>query len=293
MQDHHSISNAYLSATIKADGAELCSLLDASGEEMLWQAEPVWPRHAPVLFPIVGRLKDDTLRHAGKTYRLTQHGFARDRSFAWLSRSSTACRLVLRDDAETRALYPFAFRLEVGFTLDDDALEISFTVTNPGREILPASVGAHPAFRWPLTEGIPKATHVLEFDAPEPAPIRRLDGGLLKPAAVASPIHGQVLALDPALFAADAIILDQLASQSVRYTAPGAEAIEVSWEGFRDLGIWSRATAPDACADFLCIEPWYGTASPMDFDGEFRDKPGLMLIPPGDRRVLTVRVRLC
>jgi galactose mutarotase-like enzyme len=287
MQDTHLIQSGYLTATIKADGAELCSLCDATGEDMLWQALPVWPRHAPVLFPIVGRLKDDELRHNGRTYRLTQHGFARDHRFAWLNRTATSCRLVLHDDAATRAVYPFAFRFEVAFALEDDALINTFTVINTGRETLPASVGAHPGFRWPVREEIDKTAHVLEFDQPEPAPIRRLTGGLLG-APEPTPIEGATLALDPALFEADAIILDQLASSSVRFTAPGAEAIEVAWEGFRELGIWMRPGG-----DFLCIEPWYGTASPVDFDGEFHDKPGLMLIPPGDRRVLAMRVRLC
>jgi galactose mutarotase-like enzyme len=288
MMDHHTLSNGTLSATVKADGAELCSLRDASGEEMLWQAEPIWPRHAPVLFPIVGRLKDDTLRHEGKTYRLTQHGFARDRRFAWLNRSATSCRLVLHEDIETRAIYPFAFRLEIAFTLDDDVLETTFTVTNPGRSVLPASLGAHPGFAWPLVQGMDKAAHVLEFARPETAPVRRLEGGLLKPAPEATPVVGQTLTLDPALFEADAVIFPELASDSLRYTAPGAPVVEVAWQGFRELGIWSRAGG-----DFLCIEPWHGMASPSGFDGEFCDKPGLMLIPPGERRTLWMRIRLC
>jgi len=288
MLDRHTLSNGTLSATVKADGAELCSLRDAAGEEMLWQAGPAWPRHAPVLFPIVGRLKDDTLRHEGRSYRLTQHGFARDRGFAWLNRSPTACRLVLHEDAGTRAMYPFAFRLEIAFRLDDDALEQTFTVTNPGRSPLPASLGAHPGFIWPLADGVGKAAHVLEFAAPEPAPVRRLIGGLLSREAVATPIAGRTLALEPALFAADALILCQTASTSVRYTAPGAPAVEVAWEGFRDLGVWSREGG-----DFICIEPSFGTASPVDFDGEFRDKPGVMLIAPGEHRTLSLRIRLC
>jgi galactose mutarotase-like enzyme len=287
MQDRHVIQNGYLTAAIKADGAELCSLCDATGEEMLWQALPVWPRHAPVLFPIVGRLKDDTLRHNGRTYHLGQHGFARDHRFAWLNRTASSCRLVLHDDGTTRAIYPFAFRFEVAFTLEDDALVNTFTVINPGREVLPASVGTHPGFRWPLREGIEQTAHVLEFEQPEPAPIRRLEGGLLG-APQPTLIRGATLALDPALFAADAIILDQPASSSVRFTAPGAEAIEVAWEGFSELGIWMRPGG-----EFLCIEPWHGTHSPVGFDGAFRDKPGLLLIPPGERRVLTMRVRLC
>jgi galactose mutarotase-like enzyme len=288
MLDRHTMSNGTLSATVKADGAELCSLRDAAGVEMLWQAGPAWPRHAPVLFPIVGRLKGDTLRHAGKTYRMTQHGFARDKRFAWLSRGTTTCRLVLHEDAETRAAYPFAFRLEITYALDDDCLEQSFTVTNPGREVLPASVGAHPALVWPLAERADKAAHVLEFAEPEPEAVARLTDGLLRLDPEPTPIVGRTLALDPALFAADAVILPAPVSRSVRYAAPGAPAIEVAWDGFRQLGIWSRAGG-----DFLCIEPWHGTASPVDFDGGFRDKPGLMLIAPGERRTLALRIRLC
>lgn len=293
MMDRHALSNGYLSVVVKADGAELCSLRDAAGTEMLWQADPLWPRHAPVLFPIVGRLKDDRLLHRGKSYRLTQHGFARDHRFAWLTRTATHCRLVLHDDGRTRAMYPFGFRLEVAFTLDDDALEQSFAVVNTGRDVLPASVGAHPGFAWPLTAGADKRAHLLEFEQPEPAPIRRLIGGLLDPTPQPSPVQGRALALSAALFAADALILDRPTSRSVRYTAPGAEVIEVSWEGFSQLGVWSRMTGPDTCGDFLCIEPWHGTASPADFEGEFLDKPGLLVIPPGERRVLTMRIRLC
>jgi galactose mutarotase-like enzyme len=282
------MSNGTLSAEVKADGAELCSLRDGGGAEVLWQAGPVWPRHAPVLFPIVGRLRDDTLRHEGRTHRLTQHGFARDKRFAWLNRSATGCRLVLHEDAETRAAYPFAFRLEIAYALDDDAIEQRLTVTNPGRSLLPASIGAHPAFAWPLADGVDKRAHMLEFAEPETAPVRRLTDGLLRAQAEPTPIAGRTLALDPALFAADAVILPDPVSRSVRYTAPGAPAIEVAWDGFRQLGLWSRVDG-----DFLCIEPWHGTASPADFDCEFLDKPGLMLIPPGEHRTLSIRIRLC
>jgi len=288
MKDRHVLENGYLSATIKAEGAELCSLRDAEDEELLWGAEPVWPRHSPVLFPIVGRLKGDTLRHRGHDYRMTQHGFARDRRFAWLQRTATTCRLALHDDPETRAHYPFAFRFEIAYALSDDALEITYTIGNPGRETLPASAGAHPAFRWPLADEVEKQAHLLEFEAAEPEPIRRLKDGLLTPTPHPTPIEGDTLHLDPALFAADAVILDRPASRSVRYCAPGTPTIELSWEGFSQLGIWSRQGG-----DFLCIEPWHGTASPEDFDGEFADKPGLMLIPPGEKRTLLYRIRIC
>ena len=261
---------------------------DAEDEELRWQAEPVWPRHAPVLFPIVGRLKGDVLRHRGQSYPMTQHGFARDRRFAWLQRNATTCRLALHDDGETRAHYPFAFRLEIAYALADDALDITYTGGNTGRETLPASVGAHPAFAWPLAEGVEKEAHRLEFDAPEPAPIRRLREGLLTPQPQPSPIEGRTLLLHPSLFDADAVILPEPQSRSLRYSAPGAPTIELSWDGYEQLGIWSKQGG-----DFLCIEPWRGFASPEDFDGDFTDKPGVMLVSPGDRRVLLHRIRIC
>lgn len=287
MLDRHVLSNAYLTCAVKADGAELCSLRDAVGQELLWQAGPAWPRHAPVLFPIVGRLANDTLQHRGQAYRMTQHGFARDRRFAWLDRKPAACRLVLHDDPQTHASYPFAFRLEVAFTLDDDSLVCAFTVVNPGRDVLPASVGAHPAFLWPIAGDGDKSGHAIEFDHPELAPIRRLRDGLMLEQTFASPVQGRTLALDPALFDADAIVLDRPASTSLRYSAPGSPRIEISWEGAPQLGIWSRRDG-----EFVCIEPWHGYASPAGFDGEFTDKPGLMLIPPGERRTLSYRVRV-
>ena len=290
--ERHALTNGRISVAVKADGAELCSLRDRTGTdpagyELLWQAGPSWPRHAPVLFPIVGRLKDDRLLHQGRSYPLTQHGFARDRRFAWVERSAEACRLVLSDDAETRARYPFAFRFEVGYALDGRTLVISYTIDNPGGEMLPASVGAHPAFRWPLADGIAKEAHRLEFEREEAAPIRRLAGGLIETDPVPTPVQGKVLPLTEALFAADALILDQPASRSVRYTAPDAPRIDMTWDGFVQLGIWTRPPS-----DFLCIEPWHGMASPEDFDGEFSEKPGLLLIPPGERRVLTHRVTI-
>ena len=289
--DRHTLDNGRISATIKADGAELCSLKDSGGRELLWQAGPAWPRHAPVLFPIVGRLKDDRLLHGGKAYRMTQHGCARDRRFAWAEHSDTSCRLSLTDDAHTRDLYPFAFRFDLTFALEGDSLVVRHHLSNPGTEVLPASIGAHPAFRWPLVDGLPKEAHELEFEADEPAPIRRVDGGLLTPDAEPTPIEGKRLRLNEGLFAADAVILDRPASRSVRYSAPGspgAPTITVSWEGFKELGIWSKPTG----ADFLCIEPWHGYASPAGFDGPFEEKPGLMHLKPGEERVLSYRIAL-
>ena len=280
-EDLHRFEADGMTAMVSRDGAELHSLADAGGREWLWQAGPAWPRRAPVLFPIVGKLAGDRLLHRGASYRMTQHGFARDRRFRWVERGRASCRLVLEDDASTRQAYPFAFRLEVSYALAGSALRAVLSVTNTGTDVLPASVGAHPAFRWPLSEGVPKGAHWLEFAVPEAAPVRRLEAGLLSAAAEPSPVQGRKLLLDEPLFARDALILDRPASRSVRYSAEDGSAIEVSWSGFTQLGLWSK---PDG--DFLCIEPWHGTASPVGFDDEFADKPGLMLLRPGERRDL-------
>lgn len=272
----HTIANEGLSATILAEGAELCSLRLADGTEFLWQAAPIWPRHAPVLFPIVGRLKGDTLRHQGRSYRLTQHGFARDRLFEWVERTPTSCRLALVDDEQTRAMYPFPFRLELAYEIAGNALTQSFVVTNPGGDGLPASFGAHPAFVWPLRHGLPKDAHTLIFSDDETTPIRRLASGLLLADPVPNPVERRTLRLSEGLFAHDALVFDRPASRSVRYAAPGTASITVAWSDMPQLGVWSKP------ADFVCIEPWHGLASPDSYDGEFTDKPGVAVIAPGE-----------
>ncbi len=283
--EQHSFSSAGVTACVRSSGAELCSLRDAVGTEYLWSAAPVWPRHAPVLFPIVGRLRDDTLVHEGRSYRLTQHGFARDRRFSWVDRFPTGCVLALRDDAQTRMMYPFPFRFAIQYSVEDSTLAITFTVTNTGDAVLPASMGAHPAFRWPLVPGMAKEAYSLTFDAEETTPIRGVADGLLTDALRPSPIAGRRLALAEELFRDDALILPRPASRSLRFAAAEGPAITVGWEGFPHLGLWSRAGG-----DFLCIEPWSGMASPSDFEGEFIHKPWLMLIPPGESRTAAYRI---
>jgi galactose mutarotase-like enzyme len=283
---NHTLCSDNISAIIKADGAELCSLKNTQGLELLWQAGPVWPRHAPILFPIVGRLNNDELLHRGRAYPMTQHGFARDRKFDWRDRAAESCTLVLTDDAATRSHFPFAFRLAVTYAVEGVNLDVSFEIVNTGDEMLPASIGAHPAFNWPLLPELAKGAYEIDFSEEEREPIRRLKDGLLRMKPEPNPVRGQVLALSEQLFEDDAVILDRPSSTKVRYAAKSGPSIEVCWQGFRELGLWSKP----AGAPFLCIEPWHGFASPLNFDGEFIDKPGLMLIEPADRRILKYRI---
>ncbi len=286
--DSHTLRSDGATAAVLAHGAELCSLKNGQGFELLWQAGRQWRRHAPLLFPIVGKLKNDQLRHRGKAYPMTQHGFARDQRFEWIEREPDRCALVLTDSVATRERYPFAFRLMVTYALQQSDLEVTVEIANTGEEILPASIGAHPAFNWPLLSGLDKQAYALTFSNEEPAPVRRLRDGLLRSAPEPTPVRGKTLVLSERLFDDDAVILDRLASKSVRYAADRGPSIEMSWEGLRELGVWSK---PDG-APFICIEPWHGMASPADFDGEFTDKPGLMHIAPGGSEILKYLIRV-
>jgi galactose mutarotase-like enzyme len=213
---------------------------------------------------------------------------ARDHRFVWLEQEPAFCKLVLYDNPETQSRYPFAFRLEVAYSLKDANLDINLAVTNTGNEVLPASIGGHPAFNWPLLPGLDKQDYTLSFSHDETAPIRRLQGGLMLATHESTPIGGKILALSEKLFDDDAVIMDHPASNSVRFAADRGPSIEMSWNGFRELGIWSKPGG----VPFLCIEPWHGFASPVEFDGEFTDKPGLMHIPPAATRSLSYRIRI-
>ncbi len=278
-----------LTAGVNPLGAELSSLRTVGGHEVLWQAGPAWRRHAPVLFPIVGRLSGDALRHRGQTARLTQHGFARDRMFTVVERGRGSCTLTLEDDEATRAMFPFAFRLTIQYGIEGDTLVTDYRLENPAGTELLASLGTHPAFRWPLVDGVAKEAHRLVFEHPEEEPLLRLEDGLIAAERVASPVQGRALALSEALFAHDALIFERPASRMVRYEAPGTEApaVEVAWEGFSELGIWSRP------ADFVCIEPWSGLSDRSGFAGEWADKPGLIRVAPGGSVTRSLRIRVC
>jgi galactose mutarotase-like enzyme len=279
----HEIASGRLTATIKPEGAELTSIRGANGVELLWQAGPQWQRHAPLLFPIVGRLTDDTLSHGGREYRMTQHGFARDSLFDWVARDQSSAHLRLADSDATRALYPFAFTLDQIYAVAGSTLTVTTIVENPGDTALPCAVGAHPAFVWPLAQGVPQGAHHLAFSDDEAGQARTLTGGLLDGSAQL-PLAGRRLTLSPELFAADALVIPEVRSRSVRFVADAADggtarALTIGWDGYRDLGLWSKPGAR-----FLCVEPWLGTASPLGWQGEFAAKPGLMHLAPGESR---------
>lgn len=275
-----SLASDELSADIALLGAELLRLDDAVGNALLWDGDPAfWTSHAPTLFPIVCGLAGDTFRHHGKAYTLTRHGFARRQVFAIVDRGTGHVTLRLEDNEATRAVWPFAFRLDITHALTGRTLTTTAEVTNRADEPMPTAFGFHPAFRWPLPGAGPRSQHVVRFEKPEPAPIRRQDAkGLLAPDPRPTPVVGDTLALDDALFVEDAVIFDQLESRRLSYGA-GEVSLDIAFEGMPQLGLWTKPGA-----GYLCIEPWQGYSDPVGFTGELSEKPGMLLLAPGESR---------
>jgi galactose mutarotase-like enzyme len=279
--DAISISSTNLSAEINPVGAELWALRDGRGRDLLWNGDAkFWTGRAPILFPIVGTVANDTYRAGGKSYTLPRHGFARRRLFRPVNVSDDRVTLRLVSDDETRAVYPFDFQLDLSFAISNARLDVTAELTNTGDGPLPASFGYHPALLWPLPYGGARGEHAIEFDQPETARVFRPNTqGLLDAASQPSPIQGRTLALDDALFRDGALVFTELAGRGAAYGAGTGPRIRVDYPDTPHLGIWSIADAP-----FVCIEPWQGYADPAGFDGEIWDKPGTVRLDAGARR---------
>lgn len=253
-------------AAFSVEGAEL-QRFTWRGRELLWDGDPAWwGRRAPLLFPVVGGVASGPL---------PKHGFARDRAWERLEAPAGQALFRLRDDAATRACYPFAFDLRLEVSLGEAGLRQTARLHNPGDRDLPAQFGFHPAFRWPLLPGTDREAHRLRFAAPEPGPLRQLRGDLLAPELRPTPIQGRTLPLADALFQADALIWEAPASRALHYGVPGHPNLRVAWD-LPSFACWTKPGAP-----FLCLEPWQGLADLEGADGRLEARPGALRLPPG------------
>ncbi len=270
-------------------GAEMRSMQrHGSPFEYLWQGDPtVWSHRAPHLFPIVGRLKSDAFMYEGRTFRLGQHGFARDRMFAVAEATGTTATFVLQDDAATLACFPFHFRLVVAYRLDRGAVEIAYEVENPGDVEMPFSIGAHPGFRCPVTDREQAGGYVLDFERPETADRFIVEDGLVSTRGEFALRGESVLPLGPGVFDRGALVFKDLVSRRARLVGrtPGP-GVDLGFEGFPYFGVWSKPGAP-----FVCLEPWCGIADAPDATGHLEDKEGIVRLPPGSTftRALSIR----
>lgn len=273
-----SLSSGELSADVDPQGAQLSTLRDREGRDLLWDGDPaVWTGRAPLLFPIVGALAGGAYHLGSRAYPLPRHGFARGRHFDIVDSTPAAASFKLKADSASLEIYPFHFELDVQFCIDGATLSMTTWVKNAGEEAMPASFGYHPGLRWPLPYGRARPSHFIEFANGEPAPIRRLNAdGLLMTQPQPSPLSDHRLTLSDELFQDDVIIFDRIRSPSIVYGAADGPRLRVSYPDMPYLGIWTKPGA-----NFICIEPWHGIADPEGFAGDLRAKPGIFMVAPG------------
>jgi galactose mutarotase-like enzyme len=268
------LKNDSLEIIVVSLGAELQSIKSIeSGTEYLWQADPeIWGRHAPILFPIVGRLKDDTYKVGEQEFRMGQHGFARDMEFDVVKWNPTAVVFSLKSSSKTFESYPFHFDFRVGYKLDGNSLIQSFEVINTDNQPIPFSFGAHPAF---IAD--PISDYHLEFGIGEEQDSDTVIDGI-RTGEKRKCFEENKIQLSATIFNSDALIFSNLRSNKVILKNSNDESIlEMLFEGFPFLGIWAKPGA-----NYVCIEPWCGIADKKDHNKNIFEKEGIMVLPPGE-----------
>ncbi len=264
------ISNSTLKASIKNAGAELFSLKDNQNKEYIWEGNPdFWGKHSPILFPIVGTLKNNTYTIDKKEYQLPRHGFARDMEFQLIEKSGNSAVFSLESNAETLKKYPFEFELQLIYTLENTTLNIEYVVINKSESKMPFSIGAHPAIALPEKF----ENYAFKFEKAEPLKYNLLENDLISNKTETLKTTENVVPLNYKLFENDALVFKTLESNSLTILENSKPYVQVEFEDFPSLGIWTKDQAP-----FVCIEPWFGYSDTADNSGDLFKKEGILIL---------------
>ena len=278
------LKNKWLTVQVSEQGAEIVSIRNAEGQEYIWQADPqYWKRHAPVLFPIVGSLWNGQYVHQGQTYKMSQHGFARDRKFRLIQHTYDSITLRLEADEETKKNYPFDFQLDITYRLTGQTITTTWKVTNRGNEEMPFQIGGHPAFNIPTSTEktwgyfqLSQRGHVLQEMICTPlaekgcADIHHSNTIPLK--------ENGLLPLTYELFEKDALVVEHKQIDQVTFlTADKKPYLTVRFDAPL-VGFWTPAGKQ---APFVCIEPWYGRCDRAEYAGEFSRRDWMNQLLPG------------
>ncbi|MFW0702201.1 aldose 1-epimerase family protein [Aliarcobacter butzleri] len=265
---NYEIKNSFIKAQIKSFGAELNSLKKCDENfEYIWQANSkYWARHSPVLFPIVGRLKEDNYFYKNKKYSLSQHGIARDKEFEVVQNEVDFIEFRLKSDEKSLEFYPFFFELNIGYKLDKNSLIVSYKVKNKSDEKMYFSIGAHPAFNTQVGD-------FLEFENIKTTKRYFLDEKGLIYKNEDLNLENSKLYLDKDLFKDDALVFnDSNIKQITLKNIENKSRVKVKFDNFPYLGIWSKPND----APFVCIEPWFGVADEQNSNQKIEDKKGIL-----------------
>lgn len=268
-----SIKNNQLTVVIDSKGAELVSLKKTStNREYIWEGNPVyWSKHSPILFPIVGTLKNNQYQYKNETYTLPRHGFARDYEFELVSKTNSSAVFSLQASAETKTVYPFDFELQIHYTLQNDELVIAYQVSNKTNDTMPFSIGAHPAFA--LSENF--ENYALAFELEEDLKSYSLENDLLSEKTTLIPMDKNEVALTYTLFENDALIFKTLQSKKIAILENGKPILNFHFRDFHNFGIWTKLNAP-----FICLEPWLGYSDTLTNNGNLLKKEAIQFVEP-------------
>lgn len=277
----HTLQSGALRVTIADEGAELHNILDILSErEYLWHGDPAyWGRRSPVLFPIVGSLKNKEYQYEGKAYPMSQHGFARDMVFEMIAHDEDSIQFALTANDETLSKYPFRFRLEVGYRLNGREITVTWRVVNEDSKIMYFSIGGHPAFMCPVDGNGKQTDYYLLFDKKEDLTYSKLStNGLIESEGHILPTNGGVLPIAEHLFDEDALVIEGRQAKEVALAGPDQKPYLTVKFDAPLFGLWSPAKKQ---ASFVCIEPWYGRCDKESFDGTLADREYGNTLQPG------------
>lgn len=280
------IQNDRLSVRIENIGAQIISVRDWSGTEYMWQRSPnVWPRTAPVLFPVIGRLRNDAYRVKGKEYLMERHGFARDMTFSVIRQTEASVVFSVSSDEKTKEKYPYDFTLVIGYQLDGPSLIKTHSVTNRSTEEMFFELGGHDGFRVALDAAESMEDYYISFEGEsELHPLLKREDFLYSDERGNIPLDAGKLWLTMDLFRQDAIVLDQLQFRKVILgNAKGTRRIGFTFPDFPLLGIWT----PDKPFDtnFVCLEAWSSLPDSIMADMELRSKIHICRLDAGERKI--------
>lgn len=277
------IQNQAIKAVIKTKGAELSSL-QKEGKNYIWEINSeFWNKTSPILFPIVGALKNGEYFHEGKVYKLSRHGFARDFEFEVIENSENAVVFSLKSNEETLKVYPFHFELQLSYILEGNKLVVKYEIINRSSEKMYYSIGAHPAFN---IDGNFEDFSLI-FDDEKDLETYKLEQDLFSGKTEILKLNGNVLPLQYELFEEDALVFKNFATKSLTLAKNNESVMKVSFPDFPYLGIWTKKDAP-----FICIEPWLGIADNANTSGKIEEKEGIQILENNSKKQIAWSVEL-